>query len=809
MGLSSYKQKRNFKETSEPKGKLKKTKDTLLFVIQKHHASHLHYDFRLEIDGVLKSWAVPKGPSLNPNDKRLAVMVEDHPFEYKDFEGVIPKGNYGAGNVIIWDEGTYEPAHGELSDDNNELRRQLRKGHLSIIMHGKKLRGEFALIKIRNAQRGDNAWLLIKKNDRYASNIDILKKNKSVRSRKTIESMDKKKIQTKSKLPQSIKPMLAKLIDQPFNAPDWIFEIKWDGFRILAFVDGKKVQLISRHQQNYSDIFLPVAQELAKLNIQAIFDGEMVVVDKEGRSRFQLLQQYQKNQHGNLRYFVFDLLWHQGQDLQKQPLFERKQKLEKILPPLKFIQYSEHIEEKGIEFFKSAVEHNLEGVMAKKINSIYKSGVRSSDWLKIKTKHRQEAIIAGFTEPRGSRKEIGALILAVYKKGTLTYIGHSGSGLTSASIHELKKKLDKLVQKQSPFEHPPKTNMPVTWVKPKLICEIAFTEWTDEGHMRHPIYIGLREDKSTKQVVKEMAIKSHEETSESYIINKHRIKISNPNKIFWPEEGYTKKDLVDYYRSVAKYILPYLKDRPESMLRHPEGISGFKFFQKNYEHAPSWIKTIAVHSEHEEREINYILCQNEATLIYMVNLGCIEINPWLSRYKKMEYPDFCLLDLDPEEIEFEAVVETALTIKKYLDELAVPCYCKTSGATGLHICIPLNAKYNYEQSRQFAELMVTEVNQIIPDFTSILRSPQKRKGKVYLDFLQNHRGQTITAPYAVRPRPGAPVSTPLHWKEVNTQLDPRNFTIETTLQRLQKVGDIWKPVMQKGINLEKVLKKLK
>lgn len=810
MSLIEYHKKRHFQKTTEPSGKVKKSSPKLQFVIHKHNASHLHYDLRLEMNGVLKSWAVPKGPSLNSQDKRLAMMVEDHPFDYKDFEGIIPAGNYGAGQVIIWDEGYYQPSELTGQEVNKQLLAELYKGHISFILKGKKLKGEFSLIKMRNSKKG-NEWLLIKKNDKYAKEDDILAKNKSVRSKKTIENLEKTETQ-KLTLPKNIQPMLATLITEPFNNKDWLFEIKWDGFRIIAYVNGSDVNLLSRNQKNYTGIFSAVSKELATMNVNVVFDGEMVVVDETGRSHFQLLQQYQKSGNGQLKYYIFDILWYDGKSLVNLPLLERKKILKKILKNNNFNQISEFIESAGVDFFKSAANLGLEGVMAKKMDSTYQPGVRSDNWLKIKSTQRQEVVIGGYTAPRGSRKGIGALVLGVYDEDhQLIYVGHSGSGLTVDSIKDLKAKLDRLAQDQSPFAEPPKTNMPVTWVKPKLVCEIAFNEWTDDNHMRQPIFIGLRDDKKPTSVVRENPIINPTKSSaEEQIItvNNHPLKLTNLQKVFWPDDGYTKNDLINYYRKVAQFILPYLKDRPESLLRHPNGIDGFKFFQKNMESEPAWAKIFPMYSESEGNTVRYLVCQNEATLLYMVNLGCIEINPWLSRIKYPEKPDFCVLDLDPEAIGFDVVIKVAQHIYKYLTKLNVECYCKTSGATGLHICIPLGAKYTYDQSKEFAELIVTEVNQQLPDITSIVRSPRLRQGKVYLDFLQNRRGQTITAPYAVRPRPGATVSTPLEWEEVKGRLTPQQFTIETVHKRLQKIGDIWKPVLGKGIKLESVLKKL-
>lgn len=817
MPLIKYKKKRNFQETAEPHTASVTPHAHLRFVVQKHHASHLHYDFRLEMAKVLKSWAVPKGPSMNPVDKRLAIMVEDHPYAYKDFEGTIPKGNYGAGNVIIWDEGTYELAGSDVKNEQKQLLSDLRKGKLSIIMHGQKLNGEFHLIKLKQDKKGaKNTWLLMKKPDKFSSKKDILKQDKSVRSESFSESDDEDTpaiTSVKSAMPSHIKPMLAKLINKPFDKEGWLFEIKWDGYRIIAYINGKKTKLISRNGKDYTQVFAPVYDELSKLKFRGVVDGEMVAVNKEGRSEFQLLQKYQKTGAGVLMYYAFDLLWLDNHDLQELSLTQRKKILAEKLPPLTHVHISDHILQEGKQFFKAAKQHNLEGIMAKRMASHYLAGQRSSDWLKIKTKKRQEAIIVGYTAPRGSRKSFGALVLGIYEKHQLKYIGHTGSGFNDQSLPDLKKRLDKLIQPKSPFSIPPKTNAAVTWVKPQLVCEIAFGEWTEDGIMRQPIFVGLREDKLARSVFRENSITATSEinpkkgkvTMEKSV---DKLTLTHPTKVYWPKEGYTKQDLVDYYRSIAKFILPYLKDRPEVLNRYPNGISKANFYQKNSEHLPEWISAKVFHSESEDKDINYLICQNEATLIYMANLGCIDINPWLARAKSADYPDFCLLDLDPEGIDFKAVVTIAQAIHTLLNKIGAANYCKTSGATGLHICIPLAAKYTFDQSRQFAELVANIIHQQLPNISSVVRSPGKRQGKVYIDYLQNRHAQTMAAPYCVRPKPGATVSTPLEWHEVNSRLLPAKFTIKTIHKRLNKVGDLWKPVLGKGINLNSCIKKL-
>ncbi len=843
MALDKYNQKRRFEETPEPAGKKRKGSGPLNFVVQKHEASRLHYDFRLEVDGVLKSWAVPKGPSLNPHDRRLAMMVEDHPFDYRTFEGIIPEGNYGAGTVMVWDQGTYAPwadvsgKWQEIKDRaqaEKKLRQMLKAGHLTFILHGSKLHGEFALIKIKDSDE-ENAWLLIKKGDETADpKRDVTSEDHSVVSGRSMEQIaaasDKQWTSSeldlsdapKAKLPDDVKPMLASLTDQPFDNSDWVFEIKWDGYRAIAET-GKGVKLYSRNLQPFNEKFAPVVAALQDFKHEVVLDGEVVAVDPEGRSRFQLLQNYQTTGQGTLVYYVFDILHLDGHDLTGLPLLRRKEILTQILPPSGVIKLSQHIEQKGTAFFAAAAEQNLEGIMAKAANSTYRMGSRSKQWLKIKTHQRQEAVIGGFTEPRGSRKSLGALVLGVYDGDDLIYIGHTGGGFDDKGLKEMHQKLQPLIRETSPFSTTFKTNAPVSWVEPKLVCEVSFAEWTGDGHMRQPILVGLREDKDSKSVVREQPLpatvtseaakstkkKSPTPEEEMLQVGKNKVKITHRGKVYWPEEGYSKGQLIDYYRQAAPLILPYLKDRPENLNRHPNGIAGPSFYHKDMRgELPDWIKTIKIYSESNEAEIEYLVCNDEATLVYMANLGCIEINPWNSRIKKLDNPDYTIIDLDPEDIGFDAVIKTAQAVHKVLDSAGIPSYPKTSGATGLHIYIPLGAKYDYEQSKTFAHIIGQLVNAKLADITSLERNPAKRQRRVYLDYLQNRHGQTLASVYSVRPKPGATVSTPLKWQEVKAGLDPKKFTMFNILKRVDKLGDLWQPVIRDGIDLAASLERL-
>jgi bifunctional non-homologous end joining protein LigD len=920
MSLTLYNKKRQFKETPEPKGKEKSSKGLLRFVVQKHDASHVHYDFRLEMDGVLKSWAVPKGPSLNPADKRLAMMVEDHPFDYRNFEGVIPAGHYGGGTVIVWDEGTFEPLEDNLSRKEQEklLLKQLYAGNLKFTLHGKKLKGEFALFQMKG--RGEKSWILVKKSDAFASDEDITEQNRSVKTGKTIaqvaeengtvpnhpeeeirprarkkpvqllkeNSKDIKKVASKksvqsskkkspakkvlnlkkilgdsfnmagkSAMPQEVIPMLATLINEPFDDDNWIFEIKWDGYRAIAY-SGDTVELISRNLTPFTEKYFPVAEALQQLGIHAVFDGEIVAVDEKGLAEFQLLQNWQ-NTPAHLQFFIFDVLWLDGYDLTKLPLAERKRILKEILPEDdEVIKYSDHVVGKGKEFFNAAVAQGLEGIMAKKANSIYQISARTENWVKIKVNQRQEVIIAGYTEPRKTRKFFGSLLLGVYDGEELIYVGHTGSGFTAKSLEAIYKKLQPLVTSASPFAKTPKTNMPATWVKPKLVCEIKFTEWTKDRMARHPIFMGLRDDKKAKDVVfekaknmgmikkavsrkpqaadKKTAVKTTAKKSSGtkaqkkspvgkssgkqidlsagdeqlITLSSHELKLTNLSKLYWKKEKFSKGNMINYYLQMTPYILPYMLDRPQSLNRHPNGIEGPNFFQKDQKgKLPAWMQTHEDFSESTNQTVEYLVCSNEATLIYMANLGCIEMHPWHSRSQSWQNPDWCLIDLDPDKSNrFEQVIDTALTVKKVLDSIGATCCVKTSGSSGIHIYIPLGATYNYDQSKQLAELVVTMVNHEMPELTSVERSPAKRKGKLYLDYLQNRETQTAAAPYSLRPRPGMPVSTPLDWSEVKKGLTPTTYNAKNIVERVKAEGDLFKVVLGKGIDLEKVLSKL-
>ncbi|UWY28063.1 DNA ligase D [Flavobacterium sp. TR2] len=848
MSLSKYNQKRDFKQTREPKGKIEKSASELIFVVQKHAASHLHYDFRLEMDGVLKSWAVPKGPSMDPEIKRLAMMVEDHPYSYKDFEGTIPEGNYGAGNVIVWDNGTYTSDE-KTDSDEKQLLADLAKGRLSFILKGKKLKGEFSLVKLHGKQ--ENAWLLIKKNDKYASDEDILEKNKSVISKRSLEQLIekaeklapkteektaekkavKKKPNPKVEIAAFIKPMLASVREKPFDDDEWIFENKYDGYRTIAVINAQQADLFSRNEISFNANFKPIADELKQIDHTVVLDGEIVVENDAGRADFQLLQNYMKTGIGNLKYYVFDLLNLDGNLITELSLLERKELLKILFNkyPFSNVFYSEHTVGDGIKQFEKAVRNKTEGIIAKRADSTYTINRRSANWLKIKTANEEEAIIIGITEPKNSRKYFGAILLGQYNGKKLEYIGKCGTGFTEAILKDLFTQLEPYFTDQSPLEEKIHIRDKIQWVQPKVVCQVKYSEWTQDQHLRHPVYLGTRMDKKAKEVLlsfkNDSTAPSNPEEMTTAQKNKAQIKtendfdlkigktvlhLTNQNKVYFPKDGITKGDIIQYYDEVSELILPYLKDRPESMNRFPNGIDSPSFYQKDVDvdKIPKWLKTKKIFSESNNADIDYLICNNKETLLYMANLGCIEMNPWNSTIKHIQNPDWLVIDLDPAKDDFKQVVKTALMVKEVLDELETECLCKTSGASGLHIYIPLGAQYDYDSIKILGELIAKEVQSRLPDITTVDRSIKKRNSKLYIDFLQNRRGQTLAAPYSVRPKPGATVSTPLEWSEVNEKLHPSQFTIKNALKRFEKKGDLWKPVLSKGANIKKIIHKL-
>lgn len=630
--------------------------------------------------------------------------------------------------------------------------------------------------------------------------------------------------------------MLAKETEKPFDSKEWLFEIKWDGYRAISEKNKNSISLYSRNGITFEYTYPIVIDQLKFVNEDVVLDGEIVVLDDEGQPSFQYLQHYSENSHRPIQYHIFDLLRLNGHDTTDLPLIDRKELLQQIIPQNEVIKYSDHILEHGKAFFDVSTERNLEGVMAKKIDSKYYIGSRTTEWLKVKNHKTLEAIIAGYTDPGGSRKYFGALILASMAENRLTYIGHTGTGFNQKLLKDVYELLQPLVQEDSPFVEKIKTNMPVTWVKPELICEVKYAEITADGKLRHPVFQHLREDKNLNEVtmanskpVKKVVQKKFtaakekagkvdskkksdpKEQSELFIFGRDKIKATHLNKVYFPEDGVTKGDVINYYISMADYILPYLKGRPESLLRNPNGIHQKGFFHKDAgANAPKFVGRQVVFSESNSKDIDYIICDNKATLTYMNNLGCIEINPWHSTVKDLDKPDYLIIDIDPSDKNtFQQVIEAANVIKQVLDKAGAQGFCKTSGASGMHIYVPTAKKYTYEQVKDFTYLICTIANEQMKDFTTLERNLKKRGNKhIYLDYLQNRKGQTISSVYSLRPKTGATVSTPLLWKEVKTGLSPQLFTIHNIEERVKKIGDIFKPVLGKGIDLKKCIKNL-
>ncbi len=822
MTLTEYHKKRDFQSTPEPDGKMDKDEDQLRFVVQRHDARRLHYDLRLEMSGVLKSWAIPKGPSLNPDDKRLAIHTEDHPVEYLEFEGVIPKGNYGAGEMRIWDRGTYKAAYSDENDES-DLIEQVEKGSIKIEFSGEKLKGKFALFSINK----EDQWLLVKKDDEFAVD-DIYDAEHWIDVHKSLKKVDSEKRDVN----EPIKPMLAKKASKMFEDPDWIYEMKWDGYRAIANIQNGKVKLYSRNGHSFNKKFSPIVKSLKTIEYDAVLDGEIVLLDKKGKPVFQHLQNYSPDDDGELIYYVFDLLHLNGHDTMELSLEDRKSLIPDVIGDAPEIRYSEHIKKNASDFYEKAIEKGMEGVMAKKAGSKYYPGSRSDSWLKIKSNERQEALICGYTE---GKRAFGSLILGVYENDKLIYIGNCGTGFDEQTQQEVLEKLNPLRIDKSPFEE--KINLKgrePNWVKPRIMCEVLFSEWTESGSMRHPVFKGLRSDKKPHQITKEAEImapttkksktkkkekkasgktsksKSVKQTDNTLEIDGISVSVTNLDKVYWPDEGFTKFDLIDYYLKISDVILPYLVDRPQNLNRHPNGINEKGFYQKDSGSIlPEWVESISIYSESSEKDIEYMLCQNTATLAYMANLGCIEINPWNSNIHSMDKPDYTVIDIDPSnKTTFEDSVEVAQAAKEVLDRANIRGYCKTSGSSGIHIYLPMNAKYSYSEARDFTKLLCYYIKDMLPDLTTMERAIRKRKGKIYLDYLQNRSGQTLAAPYCVRPKKEATVSAPLEWSEVKKGLDMHDFNIHTMPERILSMDDPFKDVIGKGIDIPKTLEVL-
>jgi bifunctional non-homologous end joining protein LigD len=771
--LRDYRRKRDPKATPEPFGSKKRDKEPI-FVVQRHDARRLHYDFRLERDGALASWAVPKGIPLEPGQRALAVHVEDHPLEYADFEGEIPKGNYGAGTVEIWDRGTYE------------LVEEKKDGGLTVHLHGQRLEGTWTLVPAKLDGNPKN-WLLLRKRDATAEQPQ--------RGRRRYKSM------------------LATLAKELPRGDGWLYEVKWDGYRAIAYVRGGEVEFVSRNDNDLTPRFPTVkrALERAVRTPDCVLDGEICALDDEGRATFSAMQQGKPDTH--YVYVVFDVLEVDGEPIVELPLVERRERLAQLLDARKAdIQISETFED-GERLLEAAKQQRYEGVIAKKADSRYEPGRRTSQWLKIKTHSRQEFVIAGYTKGQGRRAgRFGSLVLGTYEGGELRYVGNVGTGFTDGEIDKLLKLLKPLERADSPFAEVPK--MPkvrkgdVAWVEPKLVAEVEFVEWTHDGHLRAPSYQGLREDKAPEQVHREEPLPNEIRKG------KRVLRLSNLDKLFWPEEGITKGDLIRYYRDVAPALVPHLKGRPFTMKRYPDGWKGKFFFQKDAPtHMPDWIKRAEItvttrDSPRQRRRIQAPIVEDELGLLWMANMGCIDCNTWYSRIDKPDRPDWVLFDLDPSpDVGFAETVEVALLVKQALDALALVSFPKTSGSEGMHVLVPIDRRSTYADTRRFAEIVAGAIARSHPGLATTEWTKAKRRG-VLIDANQNGEGKTIASAYSVRPKAGAPVSTPLRWEEVDESLDPAAFTMDVVLDRVNADGDLFEGVLTTKQSLARALKAL-
>ena len=857
--LSTYRAKRSADRSPEPVGTVSAIPGHL-FVVHKHAARQLHFDLRLEMDGVLRSWAVPRGPSYDMNDKRLAVKVEDHPLEYGDFEGIIPQGNYGAGGVIVWDRGEWVPLE--------DWREGLEKGKLLFELRGYKLHGKWTLVKIKKSEKD---WLLIKERDGFVRQPGDQFPEESVLSGLTVEevkaretpatrlrAMLEKSGAARARVdPKSVGLMLAESAERAFTRDDWLFELKLDGYRLLACKSHGEALLLTRNGNDYTGVFPEIARAVKALPFdECIIDGEVVVLDPQGKPSFSRLQQ-----RGRLTstldvrraavelpatFFAFDLLAFEDFDVRPLPLVRRKELVLEALPKLGPLRALDHIERDGDAFLEQVTALGLEGIIAKKADAPYRSG-RTTNWLKIKAERTGDFVIVGFTEAKGSRSHFGALQLADAVNGTLVYAGRVGTGFNETLLTELKALLDPIVRREPPCAGPvtapgaeplPSEDIPetrtTTWVDPVHVCEVRFREWTPDGVLRHSVFVRLRHDKGPYDCERQgWAEPGQEATSVAPASPlpdageglparddppppppkapvQKTFNFSNLKKIYWPAERYTKGDLVEYYRAVSPFLLPYLRNRPLVLTRFPDGIDGKSFYQKDApEFAPEWMRTIPIWSEETQREIRYFVCDDEESLLYIANMGSIPLHLWASRVGSLELPDWCVIDLDPKEAPFSDVVRTAIALRKVCEAIGLPSYAKTTGKTGLHILLPLGRQCTYAQSRTLGELLARVVLRELNEIATITRHVSKRGDKVYLDYLQNRHGQTIVAPFSVRPLPGATVSMPLTWDEVNGSLDPRAFTIRTALERMERLGaDPVLPVLEARPDLAQVLERL-
>jgi bifunctional non-homologous end joining protein LigD len=839
MPLGEYRRKRDFKMTSEPRGG-KAARKGWKFVVQKHDASHLHYDFRLEWDGVLKSWAVPKGPSLDPSVRRLAVAVEDHPLEYGDFEGVIPEGQYGGGTVMLWDKGTWEPV--------GDAKEGLESGKLKFRLRGHKLSGAWMLVRSGGRGRDPRQWLLFKERDEFAKpegEYDVLEKEPlSVKTGRDLDEIaaakarvwdtsgrKKAKAATKGKPPARkrvkrgsklkkklpvIKPQLATLVTKAPDGDQWLHEIKFDGYRILTYIDEGQVHLTTRNALDWTSKLSELRSAAEKLSIeQAILDGELVTLDKHGRSDFQSLQTaIHENRTGTTVYYAFDLLWLDGQDLRGLPLEKRKKMLARLRLSVDRgpLRMAEHVEGSGGHFFEEAQRLGLEGIISKRVDRPYIGG-RTTDWVKVKCGASGEFVIGGFTDPAGARNEFGALLLGYHEKpGELVYAGRVGTGFDEKLLASLGKQLRARETKSSPFAGAEiKRERHAHWVRPNLVAQIRFSNWTRDGLLRQPVFLGLREDKPAEKVGREVAQpitkvkrasdgngraapagssgKSMKHADETVI---EGARVTHPDKVLYPDDGITKRDLADYYLSIAEWMLPHVAERPLSIVRFPEGLSGGRFFQKHPN--PGTLNGLArVKIKESDGTAEYVVIRKPSDLAELVQISALELHVWGAKRDDVERPDRLVFDLDPDVgLDWSRVVTAARQIRDFLSDLGLVSFVKTSGGKGLHLVVPIARRHEWPFVSDFCRAVAMAIARAAPNDFVATMSKTARRGKIFVDYLRNQRGATSVATLSTRAQSGAPVSMALAWEELGSVKSADQYDVKNARRRLTSLKrDPW------------------